>query len=252
MINCGGGGFRDPIDPDPLANPNPGPPGNPNEEPTTTTTSCSTVTVTDFLVSCTSIDTTSTYCSTTSSLVVSGCQVTATTTTTGVAACYSIDPSADQGEDGYPLSARPTTSGSGTPPPPITSSPTTPAYSAGLAIAAYTICQGSPYVCEYQWEIFDADPPRYTYPGCSTNGALYSSVFDSFASATGPPPPLGTFSTHGKTGCTYHDNLLSCVPDALCYRCGSVFEPNYLAGCGYESCSPNLSQLYNTDVICVW
>lgn len=68
---------------------------------TTTTSSCTRQTVTDAWVSCTSVDSTSSSCTTTSTLVEVGCSVTATTMTTGVAeTCYSVSPDDDQGADG--------------------------------------------------------------------------------------------------------------------------------------------------------
>ncbi|KAJ5175656.1 uncharacterized protein N7482_001533 [Penicillium canariense] len=68
---------------------------------TTTTSSCTRQTVTDAWVSCTSVDSTSSSCTTTSTLVEVGCSVTAMTTTTGVAeSCYSVSPDDDQGQDG--------------------------------------------------------------------------------------------------------------------------------------------------------
>ncbi|KAJ6151664.1 class V chitinase [Penicillium chermesinum] len=99
--------FADPIDPDPPADPN-----DPNESETgdpedpddpddhTTTTSCSASMVTDFWVSCATSGTSSTSCTTTSSMIEVGCDITAVTSTTGVPVCYSLDPYEDQGQDG--------------------------------------------------------------------------------------------------------------------------------------------------------
>ncbi|KAJ5121673.1 uncharacterized protein N7515_009634 [Penicillium bovifimosum] len=102
--------FPDPIDPDP-------PPADPNDPDETenddpdddddddddhTTTSCSASTVTDFWVSCATGGTSSVSCTTTSSMVEVGCDITAVTSTTGVPVCYSFDQYEDQGQDGAP------------------------------------------------------------------------------------------------------------------------------------------------------
>ena len=101
LLGCGGDsdtGFADPNDPDPPSNPNdPDDPDDDDDEPTTT---CSDSTVTNFWVSCETQSPTSTSCTTTSSMVAIGCDVTAETATTGVEVCYSVGPNDDQGEDG--------------------------------------------------------------------------------------------------------------------------------------------------------
>lgn len=56
--------------------------------------------VTDYWVSCATQRTASISRTTTSSLVAIGCDVTATTTTTSVDVCYSVDPNEDRGENG--------------------------------------------------------------------------------------------------------------------------------------------------------
>lgn len=97
LKNCGGGGFSASNDPNPLPNAEPGPSGDPDEDDDDCT---ETSTVTDEWVSCKTIDSTATSCTTTSYHVHTGCGATPSATTTGVDACYSVDPYEDQGEDG--------------------------------------------------------------------------------------------------------------------------------------------------------
>lgn len=155
MFGCGGSengsldtGFADPIDPNPPPDPNIEE-GDEDNTSSTSTSSCSKSTVTDYWVSCTTQDT-STSCTTTSSMVAIGCDVTATTTTTGVDVCYSVDPNEDQGEDGGgfiylrptltntdtgPITAAPSTKTLTTtlpPPPTVTSTLVVPAASVGF------------------------------------------------------------------------------------------------------------------------
>ena len=90
--------FPDPHDPDPLPDPKVSP--SPTASITTSITSCAETSVaTNFLVSCTSSDGKSPVCTTTSTSYATGCKVEATAVTT-FAACPSIDPNEDQGEDG--------------------------------------------------------------------------------------------------------------------------------------------------------
>ncbi|CEO58407.1 hypothetical protein PMG11_03136 [Penicillium brasilianum] len=98
--NCGGGGFAAFNDPHPLPNPEPGPDEDPDDDDDDDDDCTQTATVTDEWVSCKTIDSTSTSCTTTSYHVHIGCRATASATTTGVDACYSVDPYEDQGEDG--------------------------------------------------------------------------------------------------------------------------------------------------------
>ena len=94
LKNCGGGGSAASNDPNPLPNSEPGPDEDPDED-------CDKIaTVTDEWVSYKTIDSTSISCTTTSYHVHTGCQATASATTTGVDACNSVDPYADQGRDG--------------------------------------------------------------------------------------------------------------------------------------------------------
>ena len=98
-------GFHDPVDPDDSNPPGPGPgpgPSPPNSpEPSPTSTSCSASTVTDFWVSCSSINSDSTSCTTTSSSLVRGCNIAAATDITTVAgSCAAYDPDDFSGENG--------------------------------------------------------------------------------------------------------------------------------------------------------
>ncbi|KAL8946784.1 MAG: hypothetical protein Q9222_006862, partial [Ikaeria aurantiellina] len=111
LINCGQGGFNDPIDPSPPPPPGPGGSGGDEGEPessasesqsSSSTTSCSSAIVTDYYVSCNSVSSgASASCTTISTLTSSGCDVTAfTTTTRKFCPVATLDPDDDQGEDG--------------------------------------------------------------------------------------------------------------------------------------------------------
>ncbi|KAA8646796.1 uncharacterized protein ATNIH1004_005471 [Aspergillus tanneri] len=93
---AGDGGFSDPNDP----NPPPRPPGDPvNNKGDGPDSSCTqTSTETNYWVSCESLGSTSTSCTTTSSMLAIGCDITATTTTTGEGVCSSFNPDEDQGD----------------------------------------------------------------------------------------------------------------------------------------------------------
>ena len=94
--------FPDPHDPDPLADPkvSPKPTASITASVSASTTSCAETSVaTDYFVSCTSVDGKSSSCTTTSTSYATGCKVEATTVTS-FAACPSVDPNEDQGEDG--------------------------------------------------------------------------------------------------------------------------------------------------------
>lgn len=107
LLSCSGGGndYNDPNDPDPPASP----PKLTGPE-TSPTSSCRTSTVTDYIVSCSSVNPSSSSCTTTSSAVTSGCNIQATTVTTGADTCPTVSQDNDQGQDGG-LPA-PTTKGS--------------------------------------------------------------------------------------------------------------------------------------------
>ncbi|KAL8660953.1 MAG: hypothetical protein Q9168_008420, partial [Polycauliona sp. 1 TL-2023] len=80
-------------------NPNPNNPNDPNDPESSSTSSCTKSSVTNFFVSCTGSD--SAGCTTTSSRVVAGCDVTAVATTTRDSCpLITLDPNEDQGEDG--------------------------------------------------------------------------------------------------------------------------------------------------------
>ena len=91
-------GFHDPIDPNPGGYPDPNPT---NTEPTETSCTEASV-VTDYWVSCSTIGSgsDSSSCTTTSSSLVTGCDVTATDITTEAGSCPSTNAEDDQGEDG--------------------------------------------------------------------------------------------------------------------------------------------------------
>ncbi|KAL9586437.1 MAG: hypothetical protein Q9212_000901 [Teloschistes hypoglaucus] len=153
--------FIDPNDPDPPhidlppgfppPGPPPGPPGgnpggggngdNPpddnNSQSTrsteSSTESCTTRTVTDFYVSCSTISSGSTSCTTTKTSVLQGCSVTATTETTATGSfcpLVTLDPNDDQGEDGSgipdPTDSGPPNDHSGLSSPDITGVPPPP------------------------------------------------------------------------------------------------------------------------------
>lgn len=120
---CGGGdnGFSDPNDPNPP--PIPPPPQDPKDKD-----SCTSSSVTNYWVSCDSKTEgpTTTSCTTTKSLVAVGCDVTATTTTTGVEYCPTVDPNDPQGEDGGAHKVKRTNTSKTKQPPKPTSSPKQP------------------------------------------------------------------------------------------------------------------------------
>ncbi|KAK1149031.1 hypothetical protein N8T08_007708 [Aspergillus melleus] len=96
---AGDAGFSDPNDP----NPPPRPPGDPvnnnnNDRDDPDKTCTKTSTETNYWVSCKSLESASTSCTTTSSMLAIGCDITATTTTTGEGVCSSFNPDEDQGD----------------------------------------------------------------------------------------------------------------------------------------------------------
>lgn len=106
LLNCSPHppGFHDPIDPNPgNDDPDPNNPDEPDNNPTASPTSCTkTSTVTDYWVSCTSLGEDSSSCTTTSTSIATGCDVTASATTTGADSCPIASKEDDQGEDGAP------------------------------------------------------------------------------------------------------------------------------------------------------
>ena len=123
LLNCSPHppGFHDPIDPRPGNGiPIPNDPNDPEDDPTTSPTSCTkTATVTDYWVSCTSLGEGSSSCTTTSSSIAAGCDVTASAITTEAGSCPIARKDDDQGEDG----ARPKIPASATAHPTITHGP---------------------------------------------------------------------------------------------------------------------------------
>lgn len=95
----GGGGGNDNGPP-----PGPNPKDDNKKSPSKSSSkSCTTSTVTDYFVSCTTVNSKSTSCKTTSSSLVQGCDIQATTILTASGrSCpiISLDPNDDQGEDG--------------------------------------------------------------------------------------------------------------------------------------------------------
>jgi hypothetical protein len=137
-------------------------------------------------------------------------------------------------------------------PPPVTSKPP---QSTGMVVAAYSICQIG--VCEYQWEIYPVNPNTtpLTFPGCSTNGAIYSSVVDKAPNPTAIPK-LGPFKIDGKSNCFYDPTKgVTCVgsPSQSCQNCFPDNDPThgFCSGDGV-TCDENMNEGYNADVYCFW
>ena len=124
-FNFPGGGinFPDPNDPSPLPPPEGPPPEGPTPTATSSLTSCNkAVVATDYFVSCNTAGGSSVSCTTTSTSYATGCTV-EPTTVTSFAACPTLDPNDDQGEDGSVSKA---TTSSAPPPPTSTSKPPPP------------------------------------------------------------------------------------------------------------------------------
>ncbi|KAL4765634.1 uncharacterized protein BDW70DRAFT_168842 [Aspergillus foveolatus] len=111
---AGDGGFADPNDPNPPPRP-PGDPVNDNDQNSPESSCSETSTETNYWVSCESLAPTSTSCTTTSSMLAVGCDITAATTTTGKNVCNSFNPDEDQGDS----------NGRATPIPTVTATTTT-------------------------------------------------------------------------------------------------------------------------------
>ena len=131
---------------------------------------------------------------------------------------------------------------------------TVPPQSTGLVVAAYTICQiGPAIVCEYQWELYGIDAARPgNFPGCSTDGALYSSV----VTAVPDPshiPRLGPFNIDGKNNCFFEQSKgLTCVtaPGKSYLDCFPDGNP-ICVGDGV-TCNAGRTSGYNADVYLFW
>lgn len=212
-------GFYDPDDPDPEDPPSPNP--EPSPEPSPSSTSCSEWTVTDFWVSCTTMSSDSSSCTTTSSSLITGCDVTASATTTGAGSCATQDAGTDDGEDGDYSdtdSTSSTTASATITPPPNTSAPAaTPTPSCSLQDedpdrginSAYCICEGSlnypePSItgnCDFtalpSQTINPTSPPSVVTSNCQVctivdlNNGQCSTIAGCIptGSSTPPPPP---------------------------------------------------------------
>lgn len=183
-----GNDFNDPIDPD-----SPGPPTKPTGSVTSATSLCSNSVVTDYFVSCSSVNPSSSSCTTTSSAVVSGCNIWATTKTTGADTCPTVSQDNDQGQDGGLPASRTTglTSGSiitttSAPSGTITSLPsistTSPLPSCSMHYAdpdkginsAYCVCDGSAFAL-----LPSTSSCAYTSPPSSTINPVSSLIITS-------------------------------------------------------------------------
>lgn len=138
---------------------------------------------------------------------------------------------------------------------PITSPTAT--QSTGLVAAAYTVCENDSGgdECEYQWwEVFTLNLPALTFPGCSTDGALYSSVVDTVPNPTAIPS-LGPFSVDGESDCYFvQGHGPSCV-HSTSLQCMNCFPNGGFSGdcVGDEvQCNPDETESYNADVYCFW
>lgn len=224
LLFCSGGGndFFDPIDPNPRDSP-----PNPTGPTTQPTTSCTTSTVTDYFVSCSSINPTSSSCTTTSSAVTSGCNVQATTTTTGADVCPTVTQDNDQGQDGglpAPTTAH-STSGSMTSattspppgtitPPPSTTVPSAPSPSCSIhredpgqfINSAYCVCDGSAFAL---------------LP--STSECAYTSLPSSTINPTGPLP---VYTSNCQVCTQVGPNERSCSLIAGCTPTGTTTAPS--------------------------
>lgn len=145
-----------------------------------------------------------------------------------------------------------------TPTPPTTtpSSPpptSTPSVTTGIAVAAYTICQIE--VCEYQWEIFTMQTTTNGFPGCSTEGARYSSVVTDDPSPT-DIPKLGPSDIDGRTGCYFDDSIpgVTCVDGSRqdCLNCHPDSPLNGNCVGDDVSCDEDENESYNAEWYCWW
>jgi hypothetical protein len=140
--------------------------------------------------------------------------------------------------------------------PPTTTTPpptTTPPVTTGIAVAAYSICQI--LACEYQWEIFTLQTTTNGFPGCSTDGARYSSVVTYDPSPT-DIPRLGPFDIDGKTGCYFDDSIpgVTCVDGSRqdCLNCHPDSPFNGICVGDDVSCDENENESYNAEWYCWW
>ncbi len=125
----------------------------------------------------------------------------------------------------------------------------------GLAVAAYTSCQGAAGPCKYQWELFPLQTTNLDrFPGCSTDGALYSSVVANRPEPTAIPR-LGPFSIDNRQDCFFDQNVgLSCVDGAktvVPQLLSPTAQTGRCDGDGVE-CSPDGAASYNAQWQCYW
>lgn len=208
----GDSGFADPSDPNPP--PKPSDPGSPNNEgdPTSCTSSSS---ATNYWVSCETEEDhpISTSCTTTSSMVVVGCEVTGTTTTTGVEVCYSVDPNENQGQDGTGISiptvsatATTTTSTSTAISATTTHTPTNlPTSPEDLQFVLFALDVKLDGKSTWTWEGMVLPDPTYDPNDvCSFHYSVLTSI--DFSRDDSFPDTLGRFSAAGLTGCYYESD----------------------------------------------
>ncbi|APA15443.1 hypothetical protein sscle_14g102130 [Sclerotinia sclerotiorum 1980 UF-70] len=124
----------------------------------------------------------------------------------------------------------------------------------GFVVAGYTVCQLE--ACEYQWEIFSVDSATPTFPGCSTDGALYSSVVTTPPQQTGPIPRLGPFPANGRSDC-YFDRGIDCgVNGGFSFSCSGCDKVGQgILACDLQepvSCEVDRRESYQAAVYCFW
>ena len=219
--NSGDGGFSDPNDPAPPARP-PNNPLNPRNE--RNPSSCSEPSsTTNYWVSCETGESqpTSTSCRTTSSMVVVGCDVTATTTTTGVEVCNSVDPNEDQGENGtrMPISTTrpPKVSATTTSPSKTTAKTTTTSAIQTFTPTSLPPSKKDPQFVIYAFELRDGGESSWSWVGMVLPARDYDDddvcggdyrvlMSHDFTKSDAYPDYLGSFSADGQTGCEYRSN----------------------------------------------
>ena len=143
-----------------------------------------------------------------------------------------------------------------------------PLPSTGIVIAAYTVCPRNEESCGNQWEIYPIDnvlqtTTSYSYPGCTPESALMTSVASTLL-VPSAIPTLGGFDVDGKTDCTYDSGPspgLSCVTASTlkCVVCPQPYALNNPVGvCGgiLVGCDPSISEdgspMYGTEAYCIW
>jgi hypothetical protein len=143
-----------------------------------------------------------------------------------------------------------------------------PLPSTGIVIAAYTVCPRNEESCGNQWEIYPIDnvlqtTTSYSYPGCTPESALMTSVASTLLMPSAIPT-LGGFDVDGKSDCTYNSGPtpgLSCVTASTlnCVVCPQPYALNNPVGvCGgilvpcEWSIDDDASPMYGTEAYCIW